>query len=85
MFLGVFFFSPRYLIMWEYFLQPGLHRSSASLQIVFHENCSTCRCIFDIFMGGGKLRILSSSSAILIPIHITLLFNVIRVFVYVPN
>ena len=36
-------------------------------------------------MGGGKLRILSSSSAILIPIHITLLFNAIRVFVYVPN
>lgn len=36
-------------------------------------------------MGGGKLRILSSFSAILIPIHITLLFNAIRVFVYVPN
>ena len=71
--------------MWEYFLYPWLYRHSASLQIVFGEDCSTCRCIFDIFMGGGKLHILSSSSAILIPIQITSLFTVTHVFVYAPN
>ena len=34
------------------FLQSWLYNSlSASLQFVFSENCSTCRCIFDVFMG----------------------------------
>ena len=34
------------------FLQRWLDNSlSASLQFVFSENCSTCRCIFDVFMG----------------------------------
>ena len=33
-------------------------RSSASFQLVFCENCSTCRCIFDVFVGEGELRVL---------------------------
>jgi len=31
---------------------------SASLQLVFSENCLTHRCIFDVFMGGGEFRVL---------------------------
>ena len=35
------------------FLQPWWYRSpSASFQLVFHENCSTCRCIFWCVHGG---------------------------------
>ena len=33
-------------------------RSSASTQKVFCENCPTCRCIFDVFVGGGELHVL---------------------------
>ena len=41
------------------FLQPWLYRSlSASFQLVFSENFSTCRYIFNVFMGGGKFCIL---------------------------
>ena len=31
---------------------------SASLQLGLNENCSTCRCIFDVFMVGGEFNIL---------------------------
>ena len=31
---------------------------STRLQFVFSENCSTCRCIFDMFVRGGDLSIL---------------------------
>lgn len=40
------------------FLQSFLYRSSASFQLVFSKNCSICRCIFDVFSGGGELHIL---------------------------
>lgn len=34
------------------FFQPWLYRSPfASFQFVFHENCSTCRCIFMCLWG----------------------------------
>ena len=43
-----------YSILCVSFLQPWLYKSlSASLQLVFSENCFTCRCIFDVFMGGS--------------------------------
>ena len=32
--------------------------SLASFQLVFYKNCSTCRCIFDVFVGGVELYIL---------------------------
>ena len=52
----LFFF---YLIMCVSFLQPWLYKSvSASFQLVFSENCSTCRCIFVMFMGRDNLHIL---------------------------
>lgn len=35
----------------EFFLQPWLYEFCASLQSVFSENCSTCRCLFDVPMG----------------------------------
>ena len=38
--------------------QPGLYRSSASFWLVFSENCSTCRCIFDVFTEGDELHTL---------------------------
>ena len=37
------------------FLQSSLYNSlPSSLQFVFKENCSTCRSIFDVFLGGGE-------------------------------
>ena len=30
----------------------------ASLQLVFSEDCSTCRCMFDVFLVGDELRVL---------------------------
>lgn len=57
--LDHFFFSSSYLIMCGFFLQPWLYRSpSASFQLVFSENCSTCRCSFDVFVEGGEFHIL---------------------------
>ena len=42
-------FFPSYPIVCVSFLQPWLYRSPVSFQLVFSENCSTCRCIFDVF------------------------------------
>ena len=40
-------------------LQTWLHGShSASLQLVFSEDCATCRCVFDVFLVGDELRVL---------------------------
>ena len=45
---------PSYLTLCVSFLQPWLYKSlPASLRFVFSENCSTCRCIFGVFGGGG--------------------------------
>ena len=50
--------SPSYQIAHGSSLQPWLHRSlSASFQLVFRENCSTCRCIFNVFMCCGVFHI----------------------------
>ena len=47
---------PFYLTQCGSFLQPWLCKSlSASLQFVFSENYSTCRCIFDVLMGEDEL------------------------------
>ena len=52
-------FFPSYVITCVFFLQPWLYRSPyASFQVVFSENCSTCRCIFDVFVGECDLHIL---------------------------
>ena len=58
--LTLYFFSvlPGYV---EIFLayNLGLYRSSsASFWLGLCENCSTCRCIFDVFVGGGEFHIL---------------------------
>ena len=52
-------FFPHYLVMWKSYLQFFVYRSSfASFQLVFHENCPTCRCIFDVLVGRGELHVL---------------------------
>ena len=57
-----FFFCPtRYM---GSFLPLGSLRSSARVQWVFCRSCSTCRCIFDVFVG-RKVISTSYSSAIL--------------------
>ena len=52
--MGFFFFFtllPSYLTPHVSFLQPWLYRSlSASFQLVFSKNCSTCGGTFNIFM-----------------------------------
>ena len=50
-------YFPSYLIMCVFFLQPLLYMSPASFELVFHES-STCRCIFDVFVGRGEVHIL---------------------------
>lgn len=52
------FFPLSYPDTWQSFLQPWLYGNSASFQLVFQENHSTCRCIFDMFIVGGELHIL---------------------------
>ena len=50
-------FFPSCLIPRGSFLQPWLYKGlSASLQVVFSENYSTCRCIFDVFVRGGEFH-----------------------------
>lgn len=40
----------------EAFVQVWVYKnSSASFQLVFCENCSTCRCVFDVFVGRDEL------------------------------
>ena len=51
-------FFPSYLIMCVSFLPPLFSRSPfARFQLVYSENCSTCGCIFPVFMGRGELHI----------------------------
>ena len=53
---SLFFLS--YMIIYVFFLQPCVYRSpSASFQIVFSEHYTTCRCIFDAFLGTGELQV----------------------------
>lgn len=49
--------SPSYLATWRSFLKLWLHRNSVSFQLVFQENCSIQRCIFDMFMGVRELHV----------------------------
>ena len=50
---------PSYPIPCGSFLQLLLFRIlSARLQLIFSENCSTCRCIFDVFVVGGEFHVL---------------------------
>ena len=50
---------PSYSVMCGSFLQPCLPSSlSASLQLVFSENDSTCRHIFDVFVRVGEFSVL---------------------------
>ena len=52
------FFHPTYL-HGDHFLQFWLYRNnSARFQLVFYENCSTCRCIFEVFVGRGELHVI---------------------------
>ena len=54
------FFSPILPSFVEIFLAALVrYRSpSVSFLLVFCENCSMCRYIFDVFMAGGELRVL---------------------------
>ena len=55
-------------------LQPWLSKSlPASLQLVFKEICSTCRCIFYMFMGGSKLSIILLCNLVALPQKVTAL------------
>lgn len=57
-------FFPSCSVTWESFLLLWLYkRSNVSFQLVFCEIHSTCRCIFDVFVGEGELRIL-------LPLHL---------------
>lgn len=57
--LNQLFFFPSYLIMCISFVQLWLHRSPfPCFQLVFSENCSMCRYIFDVIVGGDELHIL---------------------------
>ena len=42
----------------EIFLIALIVQFFCQFLLVFHENCSTCRCIFDVFVEGGELHIL---------------------------
>ena len=42
----------------SFFTAIVIEESFATLQFVFSENCSTWRCIFDVFIGEGELNIL---------------------------
>lgn len=48
---------PSYLILCGSFLQTWFYKA-VCLQFVFSEDCSTCRCIFDMFVSVGKLCVL---------------------------
>lgn len=49
---------PSYTITYGFFLQSWLCSSFPdSFQIVFSETYSTCRCIFDVFVGRGELHV----------------------------
>lgn len=48
-----------YSILYRSFLQPELYSCLyVSFWIVFSENCSICRCIFNLFMGSGEVHVL---------------------------
>ena len=52
-------FFPSCSVTWESFLLLWLYkRSNVSFQLVFCEIHSTCRCIFDVFAGGGEFHVL---------------------------
>ena len=63
-FLCFLFFLLPYPGMWRVSCLLGSLRSSASVQYVFCRSCSTCRYIFDVFVG-RKFIFTSYSSAIL--------------------
>lgn len=52
--------SPPFLpnSMWIFLYSLGCTNLSAILQVVFSDFCSTCRCIFGMFMGGGELSVI---------------------------
>ena len=79
----LFFHS--YSIMCLSFLQPWLYRShSSSFQLIFSENFSACRCIFDVFLAGSELQILlfchldPNSLLSVLSMYLTILQNYIR-------
>ena len=51
-------FVHSYLTTRVSFLQSWLYRTPASFQLVISDNCSTCRCIFYVFVWRGELYIL---------------------------
>lgn len=54
---------------------------STCFQLAFHENCSTCRYIFDVSVGGGKFHILFYTILILLP-NVAFETNVKRLFFF---
>ena len=49
-------FLPNY--MWIILIVLFVQQSFSNFQLVFIENCSTCKCIFDVFMGEGEFHVL---------------------------
>ena len=65
-------FFPSYPITCTSLLQSVLYRSpSAIFQLVFNEDCSTCKYIFDVFLGVGELHIVLLHHLDLSPPHTT--------------
>ena len=72
--LCLFFFLLPYPCMWGVSCLLGSLRSSASIQQVFYRSCSTCRWIFDVFVG-RKLISTSYSSTMSEPKSILISFS----------
>lgn len=75
---SLFFLS--YIIIYAFFLQPWVYSSpSASLQTVFGEHCTTHRCIFGVFLGQVRSKLLSYCSTISVDPHHLVFDSVIKV------
>ena len=60
--LCFFFYLLPYPGMWGVSCLVGGLRSSASIQLVFCRNCSTCSCISDVFVGRNVISMSYSSA-----------------------
>lgn len=69
-------FFPSYPVTHISFLQPWMYRSPfASFQIVFSENYSTCRSIFDVLLRGGEVCVHLLHNLDWSPVSYLLLFD----------
>ena len=80
------FFFLSYPVMGESFLQLWLFKiSSLTFQLVFYENCSTYRCIFDVIVGGGELHFLLLLFYLDIPPTFCVFEVIFYIFIYISS